>query len=214
MLTALSAFSVADMALHAVFQDRIAPFGDPEVDPGHSSVTGNRGRLVDHTGKLVRSFQGQDWVTCGLEFKGRPSARPRKYTKLFFLDEATASAVGHRPCGKCRFSDAKEFHRVWKTVRSGDTSLEDVDAQLHDERTCVPRTDACAELPFGTMVRLDDHAWLVVDDGLRAWTEAGYAEHRAFPQEPVTVLTPPSTVAAIRAGWRPGVHESLRVNDD
>ncbi len=84
-----------------------------------------------------------------------------------------------------------------------------VDTRLHDERTRPDKQMAvCAELPYGAMVSLEGRAWLVVGDGLYAWNHDGYSDRRAFPPGPVDVLTPPSTVAVMRAGWRPTVHHS------
>jgi hypothetical protein len=125
--------------------------------------------------------------------------QPRLYTELFFLDEATACAAGHRPCHECRRGDADEFFEAWRAVHPRDRRFSEVDARLHGERTRgAHRRTACAELPYGAMVSLDGRAWLVVDDGLRGWR--------------VTVLTPPSTLAAMRTGWRPAVHPSATVS--
>jgi hypothetical protein len=177
-------------------------------------MMGNRGCLVNAHGELVRRWQLERWITCVLEFKGRrrhPPMQPGRYTELFFLDEATACAAGHRPCHECRGADAEAFRSAWRSLHPGDARLPAIDARLHRERTSDERRlAACDELPYGTIVSLDERAWLVVDDGLRAWTHAGYADHCAWPARAVVVLTPPSTVAAMRAGWRPDVHESAK----
>jgi hypothetical protein len=192
--------------------NRVTPFGVLEADPAKGTMMGNRGCLVNAKGELLRRWQVERWITCALEFKGRrrhPLMQPGQYTELFFLDEATACAAGHRPCHECRRDDATRFLAAWQQHHRRDTLLSQVDARLHRERTRGAHgRGTCADLPRGTIVSLDARAWLVVGDGLRAWTHEGYAEHRAWPLQPVTVLTPPSTVAAMRAGWQPAVHPS------
>ena len=133
--------------------------------------------------------------------------QPGRYTELFFLDEATACAAGHRPCHECRRADADAFLAAWRVAHPRDRRLSDVDVRLHRERTRgVQQAAVCADLPDGAMVSLEGRAWVVAGGGLCAWTHGGYDERRAWPAERVTVLTPPSTVAAMRAGWRPRVH--------
>ena len=194
--------------------NRVTPFGVLEADPARGSLMGNRGCLVNAQGELVRRWQLERWIACVLEFKGRrrhPLMAPGRYTELFFLDEATACAAGHRPCHECRRADAEAFADAWRVTHRRDRRLPEIDARLHRERTLgAYRQAACAELPPGTMVSLEGRAWLVTDDGLRAWTHAGYTDRRLRPREAVTVLTPPSIVAAMHAGWRPEVHPSAR----
>jgi hypothetical protein len=193
-------------------QNRVSPFGTFEADPARGTMMGNRGCLVSGNGDLVRRWQVERWIVCVLEFNGRrrdPLMQPGRYTELFFLDEATACAAGHRPCHECRRADADAFMAAWREQHPRDRRLAEVDARLHRERTRgAHRQAACDELPHGAMVSLGGRAWLVVDGGLRAWTHAGYRDDRAWPDEPVTVLTPPSTIAAMRAGWQPGMHSS------
>jgi len=192
--------------------NRVTPFGVCEADPARGTLMGNRGCLVDAQGELARRWQLERWITCVLEFKGRrrhPLMAPGQYTELFFLDEATACAAGHRPCHECRRADADVFRAAWQQAHPRDALLSQIDARLHRERTRgAHHRAACAALPDGAVVSLDGRAWLVVDGGLRAWTHGGYTARRAWPREPVTVLTPPSTVAAMRAGWRPVLHPS------
>jgi hypothetical protein len=189
-------------------RNRVSPFGNIEADPARGTLMGNRGCLVNASGELVRDWNGKRWITCLLEFKGRPPRRPLmapgRYTELFFLDEATACAAGHRPCFECRRADANAFAAAWRELHPGDARATLIDARLHAERTSgAHERGACAELPDGAMVRLDGRAWLVSGGALLAWTHAGYTDARCIPAGPVTVLTPPSTVAAMRAGWRP-----------
>jgi hypothetical protein len=188
--------------------NRVSPFGVIEADPARGTLMGNRGCLVNASGELVRDWRGERWITCLLRFKDRPPRRPLmapgRYTELFFLDEATACAAGHRPCHECRRADARAFLDAWRELHPHDARLAQVDTRLHAERTSGLRAHAaCSELPDGAMVSLDGRAWLVADGALHAWTHAGYTDARRFPSVPVAVLTPPSTVAAMRAGWRP-----------
>lgn len=193
-------------------QNRVTPFGVLEADPARGTLMGNRGCLVNAQGELVRRWQLERWIACALEFKGRrrhPLMAPGRYTELFFLDEATACAAGHRPCHECRRADAEAFADAWRVTHPRDRRLPQIDARLHRERTLgAYRQAACTELPPGTMVSLHGRAWLLTGDGLRAWTHGGYTDQRARPREPVPVLTPPSIVAAMRAGWRPELHPS------
>ena len=194
--------------------NRVTPFGVLEADPARGTLMGNRGCLVNARGELVRRWQLERWITCVLEFKGRrrhPLMAPGQYTELFFLDEATACAAGHRPCHECRRAAADAFAEGWRVRHPRDRRLPQIDARLHRERTTGAHHHAtCAELPPGAMVSLDGRAWVVTGDGLRAWTPAGYTDRRDGPGEPIAVLTPPSTVAAMRAGWRPQLHASAR----
>jgi hypothetical protein len=194
--------------------NRVSPFGAIEADPARGTMMGNRGCLVGASGELVRRWQLERWITCVLEFKGRrrhPLMQPGLYTELFFVDEATACAAGHRPCHECRRGAASRFRDAWRERHPGDRGFPDIDARLHGERTRGAHVRrACGELPDGAIVSLDGRAWLVVDGGLRAWTHAGYAAPRPWPVEPLTVLTPPSTIAAMRAGWQPQLHPTAR----
>ncbi len=193
-------------------QNRVSAFGLLEADPARGTLMGNRGCLVNARAELVRRWQVERWITCALEFKQRPPRAlmaPGRYTELFFLDEATACAAGHRPCHECRRDAANAFLTAWGVAHPSDRRLAQVDARLHRERTRdAHRQAACGELPEGAMVSLDGRAWLIAGGGLRAWAHAGYRDRRAWPRDPVTVLTPPSTVAAMHAGWRPLVHAS------
>jgi hypothetical protein len=192
--------------------NRVTPFGVLEADPARGTLMGNRGCLVNAHGELVRRWQLERWITCVLDFKGRrrhPLMAPGQYTELFFLDEATACAAGHRPCHECRRDVAAAFADAWRVTHPRDRRLPEIDARLHRERTLgAHRRSASTELPHGAMVSLEGRAWVVTGDGLRAWTPGGYTDRRDRPRERVTVLTPPSTVAAMRAGWRPLVHPS------
>jgi hypothetical protein len=151
-----------------------------------------------------------------LEFRGwkrSPLLQPGKFTELFFLDEATAFAAGHRPCALCRNAEYRRFCELWQGIHPDQVGADAMDLQLHGERV-APHTpgrrlhDAVVgELPSGAMVLLDDEPWLVAPDSLARWTPAGYAEQR--PREPrarVRLITPPSLAAVLAAGWTPLLH--------
>lgn len=190
-------------------QNRVTPFGSIEELPGRGMLMGNRGILHDGTEQRIRRrWTTKAWITCALEFKGwrAPMWENRRWTPLFFLDEATAFAAGHRPCARCRRPDHLRFRVAW-----GDGALEEIDARLHRERVsgrggALPV--ACRHaLVDGSMVVVDYRAWLVADGALLPWSSEGYGPPRAVPDR-VGVLTPPALVDVIRNGYRPEVHPS------
>jgi hypothetical protein len=207
-------------------QNRVTPFGDLVATTARGTLMGNRGRLHDDARRIVRRVvpSYRAWVTCRLEFRGRWRAvmTPGRYTELFFLDEATALAAGHRPCGECRHADYRRFKALWLTANRArsagcDGPIAAIDRQLHRERLGAdgrPRTfsAALASLPDGVFVGVPGtrEPLLLWRAALRPWSPAGYGAPRACPDEAdrVTVLTPRSTVAAIAAGYAPAVHPS------
>lgn len=187
-------------------RNRVTPRGELVATPEFGSVFGNRGCLHDDAGAIVRQWQGRRWIACRLEFKGRrrPLLQPGRYTELFFLDDATALAAGHRPCAECRRADYDRFLSL-----TGCSRADDRDARLHAERL-VGRERRLHELPFaelpeGAFVLLDGRPWLVAESGLRAWAPGGYAESRPWPGGTAAVLTPPTTLAVLHGGWEPAV---------
>jgi hypothetical protein len=191
----------------------MTPFGDIVVAPARGLVYGNRGCLHDARGEIRRPFDGKRWIACRLEFRGRRRAKlqqPGRYTELFFLDEATALAAGHRPCRECRYRDYESFVTLWHELfRRGRPGAGALDEQLHLERvypaTRGQRRHAApfADLPDGTFVALDGHPLVVLGDALLAWSPSGYGERRARPRTGATeVVTPPSLVRVLAAGWR------------
>lgn len=183
---------------------------------------GNRGGNM-HTDekrlRMGRPWTNERWIACVLEFRGRHREvmSPGKYTELFFLDEATAFAAGHRPCAECRRADFRRFNELWVKANRPEgyvlRTVSEIDRQLHEERIVAGtrsqrtwRTDA-ASLPSGTIVEWDGDAFLVWDRALRRWSFEGYNDFRRLPAGEVTVLTPESIVRAFAAGYRPNVHE-------
>lgn len=196
-------------------QNRVTPYGELVAVPDRGMFWGNRGRLHDRKGNLVRYSSGRAWAICVLEFKGRrrPLWAPGKLTELFFLDEATALAAGHRPCGECRNPDYQAFKTAWAAAHSGkDITAPAIDAHLHADRLSNPgirRTYPArlADLPDGAMVELDRRSWLVANGQLLAWSPGGYRDrHARPPATPVTVLTPQATIATLAAGYQPILH--------
>jgi hypothetical protein len=204
-------------------QNRVTPLGELVADPARGLVYGNRGCLHDETGRIRSRYNGKRWIACRLEFRGwlrRPLLQPGRFTELFFLDEATAFAAGHRPCALCRREDYVRFGELWRERHPGRRGADAIDAQLHEERV-DPRTRAhrlhqvpIDELPDGAFVLVDDEPWLVLGAELLRWTPAGYAERSERPAGGAAVLaTPPSLVAVLGAGWTPDVplfHSSVR----
>ena len=186
-------------------RNRVTPLGELIADPARGLVFGNRGCLHDAQGEIRRNHATRRWIACRLRFKGwrrAPLLQPGGYTELFFLDEATALAAGHRPCALCRRADYTRFLSV-----TGFSGADDADAHLHAARLDgrARRTHAipAADLPDGAFVLIDDAPWLVRGDALLRWTPAGYAERRARPRGDATLLTPPALTAVLRAGWDP-----------
>jgi hypothetical protein len=200
------------------YRNRVTPDGDLIAVEARGTLTGNRGVLHDERGEIVRRGQVRRWITCRLEFRGRyrEVMMPGRYTHLFFLDEATALAAGHRPCAECRHADHRRFRDCWAAA-AGDPEhppgADAMDAVLARERAradgrrrTVP--EPAAGLPDGVMVSGSDGPWLVLAGALWRWTPAGYTDRRPLPRGTLDVLTPPATLAAVRAGYRPVVHPS------
>jgi hypothetical protein len=193
-------------------QNRVTPLGELVADPARGLVYGNRGCLHDADGRIRRRYNGRRWIACRLEFRGwhrHPLLQPGKFTELFFLDEATAFAAGHRPCALCRREDYNRFLELWRERHPGARGADDVDAQLHAERVdATTRAHRCHEAPFdtlpdGTFVLRDGAAHLVLGARLLRWTPRSYAAPRARPEDDsALVITPPSLVAVLRAGWQ------------
>src|SRR4051794_5111009 len=202
-------------------QNRVTPTGELIAVADRGTLTGNRGVLHDPAGRIVRQHQVRRWITCRLEFRDRHRAvmMPGRYTHLFFLDEATAFAAGHRPCAECRREDYQQFRRCW--AGAGDLAdLPGADAMddalhlergtLHGRRRTVPVP--FADLPDGAFVLHPDGAARLVSAGsLLRWTPAGYTGREPVPSGPLPVLTPPSVLAAFRAGYRPTLHPSAMI---
>lgn len=178
-------------------RNRVTPLGEIVAIPLRGAWTGNRGCL--HVGReIVRSHKGDLWIICALEFNGRHAEqwRPGRFTWLYFHDEAVGLAAGHRPCGECR-------HAAYTVYRDalGAASAKELNRRLHAERRRLHLMD-WAELPDGTFVLEAGRPAVVVGSRVTEWTTSGYGESRARPRRgAVEVVTPPTTVAALRAGY-------------
>jgi hypothetical protein len=192
------------VALNVAMRNRVTPFGDIEDFPLRGALTGNRGIL--HRGhEIVRFHQHDSWVTCALRFKERHHAdqwAPGHFTWLYFHDEALAFAAGHRPCAECR----RQAYKAYQTAWPGDApSAREMNRQLHAERiirgTHRRRLHSLENPPDGTFVVLDDAPHVLWEDAAVLWTREGYGASRARSRGRVTSLTPPSSVAVLRAGY-------------
>ena len=190
--------------------NRVDPFGTIFATPERGGFMGNRGgRLRGAEKTIVRRWTSKAWITCLLAFKDyrrKEIMGPDSYTELFFLDEATALAAGHRPCAECRRADYNRFKALF-TAAQADLGLSvrtalDMDTVLHRERLARPRARArAADLPEAAMVAIDGQAWLKLGDRLMAWTPGGYGAVLPLPAGEVEVLTPAATLAVLRAGY-------------
>jgi hypothetical protein len=198
-------------------QNRVTPDGTLIAVPDRGLFWGNRGGLLDSAGRLARYSRGRAWAICVLEFKGRRRQlwAPGRLTELFFLDEATGLAAGHRPCGECRYRDYQAFKRAWAGAFGGGVpGVAEIDARLHADRLVRPgvrRVDSArlSSLPDAVMVSVGGAPFLVHGGELLAWTASGYRSSGQRPgEDTVTVITPRATVAVLAAGYRPVLHSS------
>jgi hypothetical protein len=199
-------------------QNRVTPLGDIVATPQRGLFTGNRGIIHDPATKtlLNRRWSSKAWITCVCEFRGRRRdvMATRSWTELFFLDEATALAAGHRPCFYCRRDDAIRFRAAWeKGNRTRGVRAREMDEVLHRERLDgrakrLHALPAPAEaLPDGAMVQADDGSYLIVGGRALRWSFEGYQKIGFAPQA-AKLITPPSTIRALRAGYGAVLHAS------
>jgi hypothetical protein len=199
-------------------QNRVTPMGDIVAAPERGHFTGNRGIIHDAQTRtlLKRRWASRAWLICTLHWRGvrRAVMATRSWTELFFLDEATGLAAGHRPCFLCRRAAAQAFQ--WAFPIDGQVSMpkaRDIDAVLHSERLAGRckrlhvLTSAAADLPDGAMVLQDGVPHLILGSLARPWSLRGYGIP-ATPLDCAQLVTPPSTIAVLRAGYRPQIHPS------
>jgi hypothetical protein len=199
-------------------RNRVTPMGDIQAIPLRGAWTGNRGIL--HSGHEIVRFHASDlWITCALEFRGRWQQQwmPHHFTWLYFHDEAVSFAAGHRPCAECRRQSYNAYRAAWAEGLGVDPpSATEINKQLHGERivkgTHRRRLHPASwpDLPDGAFVLLDAPA-VVVGSHLAEWTAEGYrTRHRRPRQGTATVITPPSTLAALSAGYPAQIDDAAR----
>ena len=202
-------------------QNRVTPLGELVAHPGRGLVYGNRGCLHDDAGRIRRRYAVRRWIACRLVFKDwhrSPLLQPGKFTELFFLDEATAFAAGHRPCALCRRGDYDRFSSLWADLH-GERGADAIDERLHAERV-DPETRhhrlheiEVGDLPDGAFVLRESRPMLVLGSELLAWSPGGYPRRSPRPIGRGILVTPPSLVEVLRRGWSsdvPLVHPSAR----
>jgi hypothetical protein len=204
-------------------QNRVTPFGELVAVEARGTWMGNRGCLHDDRQRIVRAHVGGRWIYCLLAFhdRHREVMSPGRYTELFFLDEPTALAAGHRPCAECQRTRFNLFRDTWAAANTGSArgappTVAALDEALHHERlteegakrTWIARV---ADLPTGAMAAdPSGAAWLVLPSALALWGPSGYV--RAVPKPArgeLQVLTPPSVVRALALGFPVAVHPSV-----
>jgi hypothetical protein len=180
-------------------QNRVTPLGELLAHPARGLVYGNRGCLHDAQGRIRRRQATRRWIACRLEFKGwhrGPLMRPGKFTELFFLDEATAFAAGHRPCALCRRGDYTRFLTL-----AGERGADAVDARLDAERRRRHHDAPMDGLPDGAFVLHDGEPHLVLAEQLLRWTPAGYDRRVERPGGRARVVTAPTFLSVLASGW-------------
>ena len=199
-------------------QNRVTPTGEIITTPHRGLFVGNRGIIHDPATKtlLRKRWSTPAWLTCVCEFRGRRRKvmGGRSWTELFFLDEATAFAAGHRPCFYCRREDANRFRAVWEMGNGvGRQRANEIDAVLHRERLARgkkrlhPLPMPLQELPDGAMVQQGVESYLIAQGRALLWSPVGYSKVDGALNQAM-LLTPPSTLRAFSAGYQPVLHPS------
>jgi hypothetical protein len=215
----------ADVLWHDVnfvmpLQNRVDPFGNLFRTHARGTMMGNRGGALHNSEReIVRTYKSRRWIACVLQFRSRHRIvmSERRYTELFFLDEAVAFAAGHRPCAECRRERFNAFKDAWQRAMNLDSRpfADEMDMELHrariDRRKKVTWEAAMDSLPDGCFVQIEGCAYLLWSDALLLWTPEGYARRDARPTDSITtVLTPKPIVACLRYGYTPQIHHSWR----
>jgi hypothetical protein len=199
-------------------QNRVDPIGELFASPARGLFMGNRGGRFHTDARTLtkRRWVSRQWICCVTEFKGRQrDVWGRFYTELFFLDEPTALAAGHRPCFECRRKDAEAFAEHWRQARRlrQPPRAADMDRVLHRERLDGHAKQryrrGIDDLPAGAMIARGDEVFAVRGGVLLRWAPEGYQEAVARPRRlTVDVLTPPAILNVLSAGYQPRWHPS------
>jgi hypothetical protein len=200
-------------------QNRVTPEGEMVAIALRGAWTGNRG-IVHDGHRIVRSHASDLWITCALQFRGRWSQQwlPHHFTWLYFYDEAVSFAAGHRPCAECRREAYRAYRDAWADALGvPPPSAKQMNRELHRERivrgTHTRRFHSLrwSELPDGVFVRVAGGPAVIVDDHLTSWTRTGYGARSRRPRGgEAEVVTPPSSVAALGAGYPVQIDDQAR----
>lgn len=197
------------------YQNRVTPEGELITVSARGTLMGNRGTLHNSSGEIIKKTDRKAWIYCALEYKGRKQdiMAPGRYTQLFFLDEATALAAGHRPCATCQRSHYNAFTDLFKRSAEVD-SISAIDNTLKQQRGGLEVEMKLKSVPDGAFIRLsstDTATWLVWDRRLFRWSPSGYCEERhAAIDTTVNVVTPSSSLEVLVRGYVPRVHLSVK----
>jgi hypothetical protein len=201
-----------------MLQNRVDPLGQIIATSARGLWMGNRGVIHNEHKQITKAFKHQAWIICQLQFKERKRTvmTPNRWTELFFLDEATAMAAGHRPCFECRKEDANRFKSYWIQGNpmhnfSLKTSILDIDAIIHEERIDADKNKVThqrkfSDIPDGTFILMNNVPYLLLGGRCYRWTPVGYEDSISLPKtSTLTILTPNSIVNAFRAGYVPQI---------
>lgn len=201
-----------------MLQNRCDPFGQIIKTSARGSLMGNRGVIHNKNKEITHVFKHKAWITCVLEFKGRKRTvmTADRWTELFFLDEATAFAAGHRPCFECRRENAKRFKSCWIKGNAAynfsmSTSINQIDEIIHCERINSAKKKVTHQrppsaVPDGAFILINENPYLFCKGRAHRWTHFGYEDIIAVPETSMlTILTPESIVNAFRAGYMPQI---------
>lgn len=203
-------------------QNRVDPWGQLQAVSTRGALLGNRGIIHNEKKQIVAQWRSKAWITCQSQFKGRksPVFAPDAYSQLFFVDEATAFAAGHRPCAECRRDRYNEFKSAWiqsnrEMIETENPTAIEIDKVLHSERVFEAKRKRTFEaqlgtLPQGTFIELERKALLLWRGKLFEWSFDGYTRSNLLlsPSRSVAVLTPRSVVRMFASGFTPQVHVS------
>jgi len=204
------------------YQNRVDPWGHLHANSSRGEFLGNKGVLHNEKQVIISTHKIYGWVTCRLEFKGRKRQimMPNRYTELFFLDEATAFSAGHRPCAECRRERYNEFKEKWLLANQYQllgkpTIVANIDKIIHKERIHLKQKATYSAklnaLPDGTMVQIDEEAYLIWRKKLFKWSFFEYTKsEKIITNDLAIVLTPKSYVEIFSLGFLPGVHDTLK----